>query len=91
MAQLALKELEERILLRSDLRQDQVIEAGLDILSYRFRCGSGEGPRLTSSAGVAHVAHFGGGGFSLGLGIAHVGGFGGHDRGGGGFGGGGHR
>jgi hypothetical protein len=49
--------------------------------------------------GVAHVAHFGGGGFAHGMGVAHVGGFGGFHGGGfhgggfhgGGFGGGGHR
>ena len=33
MAQLAFEELEERILLRSDLSQDQVVETGVDILA----------------------------------------------------------
>ena len=51
-------------------------------------------------AGVAHVSHFGGGGFAHGVGAAPVGGFGGFHgggfhgggfHGGGGFGGGGHR
>ncbi len=33
MTQFALEELEERILLRSDLSQDQVVETGVDILA----------------------------------------------------------
>jgi hypothetical protein len=37
MSQLALEELEERVLLGSDLRQDQVIETGVDIFSDRVQ------------------------------------------------------
>lgn len=37
MAQLALEELEERVLLRSDLHQDQVVETGADILADRLQ------------------------------------------------------
>jgi hypothetical protein len=37
MTQLALEELEERILLRSDLSQDQVVETGVDILADRLQ------------------------------------------------------
>lgn len=39
MAQLALEELEERVLLGSNLGQDQVIETGVDILADRLQVG----------------------------------------------------
>jgi len=37
MAQLVLEELEERVLLRSDLHQDKMIETRLDILADRLQ------------------------------------------------------